>query len=322
MITIILVTYNRAKYIDFAIKDILNQTFQKFELIICDDASPDETEAVCRKWQQQDSRIKYIKQGVNKGMPENLNIGLRMAQYPYTAILHDGDRFPANTLERWYKALEKNPTAAFTFNPLLVYENNVINKSECIYPEGIVKKKDLTDWFCSDFRFSSPVWGEAMIRTHLLKEYGYLKNEFGFYADIDLWLGLLQKHDAYYCAEHLIHCPSKKAQPHQFDDRLIKVFFILVRIHEKHRGNLFEQYTFKRYGMLLKLKIQIIIGYIYSMLLMIKHYEFINFWDAIKLTYTNRKILLPIAFILIPVKIIYLLYKQGVYLLINKARLF
>ena len=48
MVSIVLVTYNRAKRLKLSIQDILNQTFKDFELIICDDCSTDSTESVCR----------------------------------------------------------------------------------------------------------------------------------------------------------------------------------------------------------------------------------------------------------------------------------
>ena len=59
MISIVLVTYNRSKFLELAIQDIMKQTFKNFELIICDDASPDDTENICKKYCKIDDRVIY-----------------------------------------------------------------------------------------------------------------------------------------------------------------------------------------------------------------------------------------------------------------------
>jgi len=58
-VSVVLVTYNRAHLLDATIGAILAQTMTDFELIIADNASPDHTEQVCRRWALQDGRIRY-----------------------------------------------------------------------------------------------------------------------------------------------------------------------------------------------------------------------------------------------------------------------
>ena len=60
MISAVLVTYNRAERLRLAIQDILNQSFADFELIICDDCSPDHTKEVCEEFSAKDNRIHYV----------------------------------------------------------------------------------------------------------------------------------------------------------------------------------------------------------------------------------------------------------------------
>jgi len=99
MVSIVLVTYNRAKRLKLSIQDILKQTFKDFELIICDDCSTDATEAVCRGFVAKDDRIKYYRHASNLQMPANCNFGIQKSIYPYIAILHDGDRFKPDLIE-------------------------------------------------------------------------------------------------------------------------------------------------------------------------------------------------------------------------------
>ena len=73
MVSIVLVTYNRAKRLRLSIQDILNQTFKDFELIICDDCSTDSTEDVCAEFAKADDRIRYYRHNSNLQMPANCN---------------------------------------------------------------------------------------------------------------------------------------------------------------------------------------------------------------------------------------------------------
>ena len=163
MISIVLVAFNRSKYLELAIQDILNQTFKNFELIICDDASTDDTEIICKSYSKQYGQITYIRQEKNLKMPGNLNVGLKLAKYPYVAVLHDGDRFQSNMLERWYNAIISRDNIAFVFNRLMNFDGTGKEWGEpSHFREGILEgKKLLKDIYFRNSRFPSPIWGRA-----------------------------------------------------------------------------------------------------------------------------------------------------------------
>lgn len=242
MVSIVLVTYNRAERLKLSIEDILRQTFQDFELIICDDCSPDNTEAVCRDFARRDSRIRYYRHTQNKRMPANLNFGIEKARYEYVAILHDGDRYRRDLIEQWHNAMYNHPTVGVVFNSLADSDNeDRIVHVFCEFPEGVIRGKELlnSEYFRrSDF--SSPIYGEAMVRKSLVEKYGYLKPDYSFYADVDLWMEILHDHDAYYCADTLIKAPLKSFQPQEFDDDIVAFNIMLFDMSRKHRTRAFR----------------------------------------------------------------------------------
>src|SRR4051812_11575109 len=100
-VTVVLTTYKRASVVASTIEAILSQTYTDFELLISDDASPDETESVCRPFVTRDPRVTYRRNAHNLGMPGNLISAISGARGAYLAVLHDGDGYSPVLLERW-----------------------------------------------------------------------------------------------------------------------------------------------------------------------------------------------------------------------------
>ncbi|ADR19064.1 glycosyltransferase family 2 protein [Calditerrivibrio nitroreducens] len=75
--------YNGAEFIRSALDSLLAQTFTDFELIISDNASTDETEAICREYAAKDKRIRYIRQRENLGATANFKYVLDEAVGEY-----------------------------------------------------------------------------------------------------------------------------------------------------------------------------------------------------------------------------------------------
>ena len=95
IVSIILPTYNRSRFLDRAIGSVIDQTFKDWELIIIYDASTDDTSEVLKKWQEKDDRIKVLRNEKNNystiGISKNLNDGIRVARGKYIARLDDDD---------------------------------------------------------------------------------------------------------------------------------------------------------------------------------------------------------------------------------------
>lgn len=91
IVTTIILTYRRPHLLKKAIESVLNQTYSNFRLLICDNASGDETAAIVAKYLVQDSRVKYYCHDANIGMIENYKFGLSLIQSEYFSFLSDDD---------------------------------------------------------------------------------------------------------------------------------------------------------------------------------------------------------------------------------------
>lgn len=65
--------YNGEKFVGEAIESVLGQTFADLELVICDNASTDETQTICRSYAARDERVRYYRQAENVGAARNFN---------------------------------------------------------------------------------------------------------------------------------------------------------------------------------------------------------------------------------------------------------
>jgi len=107
-VTVVIPTYNRAELLKRAIRTVLNQTYQDFELIVVDDGSTDNTEEVVRSFN--DNKVIYIKHERNKGAPAARNTGIRAARGEYVAFQDSDDEWLPEKLEKQIKAFKTAST--------------------------------------------------------------------------------------------------------------------------------------------------------------------------------------------------------------------
>jgi glycosyltransferase involved in cell wall biosynthesis len=101
--------YNGEKYVAESLEALLGQSFTDFELIISDNASTDSTGDICRRYEKQDSRVRYFRQPRNVGMAPNVNFIVGQARGElYKEASHD-DLYATNLLESCVEALDEYP---------------------------------------------------------------------------------------------------------------------------------------------------------------------------------------------------------------------
>ena len=132
MVTIIIPTYKRSKYIERAIYSILRQTYKDYEIIVVDDNDPEtedrkRLEEIMKKYEN-DSRIKYVKHDKNRNGAVARNTGIKIAKGEYITFLDDDDYFLKNRLEVLVAALEENKEYSGVFSSSLVKKEKLFTK--------------------------------------------------------------------------------------------------------------------------------------------------------------------------------------------------
>ena len=104
-VSIVLPTYNGAKYIRQSIDSCLNQTYKNIELIIVDDGSMDETPEIIKYYQ--DERIRYLRHNENNGIPNALNTGFTKATGEYLTWTSDDNYYTKEAIEKMLSFLKR-----------------------------------------------------------------------------------------------------------------------------------------------------------------------------------------------------------------------
>jgi glycosyltransferase involved in cell wall biosynthesis len=200
-ISVIIPTYNRANLLPRAIKSVLNQTFQDFELIVVDDGSTDNTREVVEEFQKKDSRIKYIFQENSGGPAKPINTGIKNSRGECIAILESDDEWLPEKLEKQIKVLEefKNVglVSCYAFR---IFADGTKKLYKTPYL-GIFKK---TKWKLFWEKWGIISLSTVMVRKEVIEKVGFFDEKIKTGADIDFYLRCIKKFDFYFIHEPLI----------------------------------------------------------------------------------------------------------------------
>ena len=113
-VCVFLPTYNGAKYLNFAVKSVLAQTFSDWCMVIADDGSHDQTVQIGKDFSAIDSRIKLISNPENFGLYGSINRGLQKISCDFIVILMQDDLLLPEHLE-FLVSLADSKTESQTF---------------------------------------------------------------------------------------------------------------------------------------------------------------------------------------------------------------
>lgn len=132
MVSVIIPTYKRAKYIERAINSVLNQTYKDYEIIVVDDNNPStayrkQLEKIMNKYKE-NKKIIYIQHEKNRNGAAARNTGIRIARGKYITFLDDDDYFLPDRIRKLVEILEKNKEYNAAYSSVVIVKNKKIVK--------------------------------------------------------------------------------------------------------------------------------------------------------------------------------------------------
>lgn len=158
LVSIIIPVYKVEKYLDQCVQSVVDQTYQKLQIILIDDGSPDNCPQKCDEWAKNDSRIEVIHKK-NGGLSDARNAGLRKAKGEYIFFIDSDDWIKKDTINILVNAINENHCDMVIYRFAEFYRNDDIKLSPAFEREQlIVNKKKYLSQILEDKVVTSHVW--------------------------------------------------------------------------------------------------------------------------------------------------------------------
>lgn len=190
-------------------RSVLDQTYQDFELIVCDDGSTDSTPLLMSEFV--DRGIRYIRHPQNIGKSNNMRSGFAAATGEYFIKFDDDDRLTSQFLERTSAILDKDSNIDFvSTDHWAIDANNNIDENQTQLNSYKWGRTELSagiieDLLAAVFVKQSLQIGATLFRRRALKEVGFLRPNLQNCEDNDLFVRLaIAGKKCYYLPELLM----------------------------------------------------------------------------------------------------------------------
>ena len=204
-LSVCLPTCNGERFVAEAIRSILCQTFDEFELIVVDDCSEDRTLEIVRTFA--DPRMTVYQNDKRLGIPGNWNRCLGLAQGEYVCVFHQDDLMLPENLARKVAVLDAHSTVGMvhsavelrTEEPAPPFSGNWLEDSpEDLVSEGRTYFRKL---FLRENCICAPT---VMGRRGLISRVGGFNEGLGFTCDYELWMKMCLEADLAYLSTPLV----------------------------------------------------------------------------------------------------------------------
>lgn len=165
LVSVIIPCYNAEKFVERAVRSIMEQTYQNLEIICINDCSKDGTGEILQKLATEDARIVYVENETNLKLPKTLNKGIALASGDYIARMDADDISFSERIEKQIKFMQDNMNVdivganVFTIDEhdtkleyvssLLLSHQNIVSKlawkTTMLHPTVLAKKTFFTD---------------------------------------------------------------------------------------------------------------------------------------------------------------------------------
>lgn len=213
LVSILIPTYNRPGYFELALKSALDQTYKNIEIIVCDDSTNDATENIIKRYLEQYTHIRYVRNETNIGQfLTDLKL-FDLAAGEYINYLMDDDLFHPQKIEKMMTYFLNDPSEEVR---IVTSHRQVIDEEGKHLPDVLATQR-----FCDNTSMADGIsignflikynWNFIGEPTTVLFRKKDLKEPFGVFAgrrygcsvDLASWLNLLADGKLVYIAETL-----------------------------------------------------------------------------------------------------------------------
>lgn len=180
-LSVIIPVYNTEKYIGRCLNSIINQSLLDLEIIVVNDASPDNSDSVIQSYLN-DKRIKYFKLNQNYGLGHARNVGLNIATGEYITFIDSDDWIDLDAYHNMVASIERNDADIAICGIKNEYSNSSLSTIRHNYSiENVISSEMALSLLCktvsNNYYISSVVWNK-IYRSSLIDKLKFLDNSF------------------------------------------------------------------------------------------------------------------------------------------------
>lgn len=184
-VSIIIPSYNHARYIGDAIQSVLKQKYRDFEIIVVDDGSTDRTRQVVEQF---GDAVRYIWQE-NRGLSAARNTGIRAARGELIGLLDADDIYLDQYLSTLVPVLQSNPDASAVYCGF-----QFVDEKKQLLPQ-VGKRVVPPEQFYSSLIEGNFIIAQCMlVRRSTYEQVGQFDENLRACEDWDMWLRIAREH--------------------------------------------------------------------------------------------------------------------------------
>ncbi|MEH0714126.1 glycosyltransferase [Vibrio owensii] len=189
LVSVIIPTHNRSHLLKRAVESVLSQTYKNIELLICDDASSDNTNSVINEIidSHPEKRIVHLRNTASKGACFSRNLGITNATGEFITALDDDDAFSNDRIETLLSQFDVS--YSFICSNIKVIDSG--NEFDLFSSQDSLIENDELLW-------NNVVGNQVLTLKSRLIEVGMYDTSLSSAQDYDLWLRLVQKYGPCY----------------------------------------------------------------------------------------------------------------------------
>lgn len=207
LVSVVMPTYNHARFVEASIGSVLSQEGTNLELIICDDGSTDGTAEIVAR--QHDPRIRFEPSTVNRGACLTLNSMIARARGEFIAVINSDDVWSRpDKLALQLAQFQSNPHLGACFGRAAFIDAEGIRMAPQAVPFGAAFDQAnrsqghwLRDLFFKGNALCHPT---VLIRRQCYERLGTYDNRLRQLPDLDMWVRLVKAYPIHVCEDVLV----------------------------------------------------------------------------------------------------------------------
>jgi glycosyltransferase involved in cell wall biosynthesis len=205
-VSVLMPSFNYARYLPVAIESVLSQSYSDLELIITDDCSTDESREIVEQWRQRDRRVVPVLHAVNHGLARARNSGLAVSSGEFVALCDADDVWLPEKLKTQMDCFRAQPELGLVHSDSAIIDGDGTltgrRFSSLLHRRGQITSGKVFEELCERNFLCVPT---VILRREAIEYAGGFEENLRSLEDWVCWTKVSRKYPFHYVKDTLVH---------------------------------------------------------------------------------------------------------------------